>query len=148
MANDSVSRRDMLRLTGRIRRGQPRDGALAAAPRTASRPPLADGAELSERPHDGDGRGREVPTEDVDVAALARELVELYQPEAGTRNITLDYRGDGTAHIHGNRQLLAQAVVNLLENARLARAYEARHPFFGPCHWPSFRRSDAQHSLH
>jgi signal transduction histidine kinase len=64
-----------------------------------------------------DGRGREVPTEDVDVAALARELVELYQPEASTRNITLDYRGDQAAHIHGNRQLLAQAVVNLLENA-------------------------------
>jgi signal transduction histidine kinase len=64
-----------------------------------------------------DGRGREVPTEAVDVAALARELVELYQPEAGTRNITLDYQGDTSATIHGNRQLLAQAVVNLLENA-------------------------------
>ncbi|MET0533769.1 MAG: HAMP domain-containing sensor histidine kinase [Steroidobacter sp.] len=64
-----------------------------------------------------DGRGREVPTEDVDVAALARELVELYQPEAGTRNITLDYRGADAAHLHGNRQLLAQSVVNLLENA-------------------------------
>ena len=33
-----------------------------------------------------DGRGREVPTEEVDVAALARELVELYQTEAGTRD--------------------------------------------------------------
>ncbi|MBM0103551.1 HAMP domain-containing histidine kinase [Steroidobacter sp. S1-65] len=64
-----------------------------------------------------DGRGRDVPTEDVDVAALARELVELYQPEAGNRNISLDYRGDTTAILHGNRQLLAQAVVNLLENA-------------------------------
>jgi signal transduction histidine kinase len=64
-----------------------------------------------------DGRGRDVPTEDVDVAALARELVELYQPEAGNRNISLDYRGDATASVHGNRQLLAQAVVNLLENA-------------------------------
>ncbi len=53
----------------------------------------------------------------MDVAALARELVELYQPEAGNRNISLEYQGDTTASIHGNRQLLAQAVVNLLENA-------------------------------
>jgi signal transduction histidine kinase len=64
-----------------------------------------------------DGRGREVPTEDVDVAALASELVELYQPEAGTRNISLDYQGDRATIIRGNRQLLAQAVVNLIENA-------------------------------
>jgi signal transduction histidine kinase len=64
-----------------------------------------------------DGRGRDVPTEEVDVAALARELVELYQPEAGNRNINLEYQGDGTACVHGNRQLLAQSVVNLLENA-------------------------------
>ncbi len=64
-----------------------------------------------------DGRGREVPTEELDVAALVRELVELYQPEAGTRDISLDYRGDATASVRGNRQLLAQAVVNLIENA-------------------------------
>jgi signal transduction histidine kinase len=64
-----------------------------------------------------DGRGREVPTEEVDVAALARELVELYQPEAGTRNVNLDYQGDADATVRGNRQLLAQAVVNLIENA-------------------------------
>jgi signal transduction histidine kinase len=64
-----------------------------------------------------DGRGREVPTEDVDVAALVNELVELYQPEAGTRDVSLDYEGDPAATIRGNRQLLAQAVVNLIENA-------------------------------
>jgi signal transduction histidine kinase len=64
-----------------------------------------------------DSRGREVPTEEVDVAALVGELVELYQPEAGTRHINLDYRGEDTTVIRGNRQLLAQAVVNLIENA-------------------------------
>jgi signal transduction histidine kinase len=64
-----------------------------------------------------DGRGHDVPTESVDVAALARELVELYQPEAGNRNISLEYQGDSTACVQGNRQLLAQSVVNLLENA-------------------------------
>jgi signal transduction histidine kinase len=64
-----------------------------------------------------DSRGREVPTEEVDIAALVGELVELYQPEAGTRHINLDYRGEDTTVIRGNRQLLAQAVVNLIENA-------------------------------
>lgn len=64
-----------------------------------------------------DGRGSDVPTEDVDVAELAEELVELYQPEAGNRNISLEYQGDASAAVHGNRQLLAQALVNLLENA-------------------------------
>jgi signal transduction histidine kinase len=48
---------------------------------------------------------------------LARELVELYRPEAGTRDISLEYSGADKAAVHGNRQLLAQAVVNLIENA-------------------------------
>lgn len=64
-----------------------------------------------------DSRGHEVPTEPVDIAALARELVELYRPEAAARNLTLDYGGAETATVRGNRQLLAQAVVNLIENA-------------------------------
>lgn len=64
-----------------------------------------------------DGRGREVPTEQVDLAALARELVELYRPEASDRSISLEYRGVDSASLQGNRQLLAQALVNLLENA-------------------------------
>lgn len=64
-----------------------------------------------------DGRGRDVVTEDVDLAALAREMVELYQPEASTRDIALEYVGRDDAKLRGNRQLLAQAIVNLLENA-------------------------------
>ena len=64
-----------------------------------------------------DGRGRDVVTEDVDLAALAREMVELYQPEAGTRDIALEYAGRDNAKLRGNRQLLAQLIVNLLENA-------------------------------
>jgi signal transduction histidine kinase len=64
-----------------------------------------------------DGRGREVPTEAVDLAALSRELVELYRPEAATREIALEYSGADSATTHGNSQLLAQALVNLIENA-------------------------------
>jgi len=64
-----------------------------------------------------EGRGRDIPTEPVDLAALARELVELYRPEAATRDITLEYRGAEAANTHGNSQLLAQVLVNLIENA-------------------------------
>jgi signal transduction histidine kinase len=64
-----------------------------------------------------DGRGRSVEAEDVDLAALAREIVELYQPEAGDRQILLEYEGNAAAPMRGNRQLLAQALVNLIENA-------------------------------
>src|SRR5688500_15778615 len=64
-----------------------------------------------------EGRGRDVPTEAVDLAALARELVDLYRPEAATREITLEYRGADAATTRGNSQLLAQVLVNLIENA-------------------------------
>jgi signal transduction histidine kinase len=64
-----------------------------------------------------DGRGSEVAVEQIDLAALAREMAELYQPEAGTHDITVEYRGEDSAMLPGNRQLLAQAIVNLLENA-------------------------------
>ncbi|MDY0067113.1 MAG: HAMP domain-containing sensor histidine kinase [Steroidobacteraceae bacterium] len=61
--------------------------------------------------------GAAAAKEPVDLAALARELVELYTPEAATRDVALRYSGAATAVIHGNRQLLAQAFVNLIENA-------------------------------
>ena len=64
-----------------------------------------------------DSRGRDVATESVDLSALARELVELYQPEAHTRSIALTCSCDANATVRGNRQLLAQVLVNLLENA-------------------------------
>lgn len=64
-----------------------------------------------------EGRGRAVPTQEVNLATLARELVELYTPEAGERSVALSYRGVDAATIRGNRQLLAQALVNLIENA-------------------------------
>jgi signal transduction histidine kinase len=57
--------------------------------------------------------------EPLDVAALARELVELYAPEARERGLALTCTAaDGVAaSVRGNRQLLAQLLVNLLENA-------------------------------
>lgn len=67
---------------------------------------------------EAEGRGRESAPENIDLGALTREIVELYRPEAGARRITLEYSGQSEeAPISGNRQLLAQAIVNLLENA-------------------------------
>ena len=64
-----------------------------------------------------DGRAFEMSQEELDLAGLARELVDLYQPEAGARGIALACNASGPALMRGNRQLLAQALVNLLENA-------------------------------
>lgn len=64
-----------------------------------------------------DGSAHELPTQAVDLAQLARELVDLYTPEAGERDIALTYSGAETAATRGNGQLLAQALVNLIENA-------------------------------
>lgn len=64
-----------------------------------------------------DGRSRVLAQENVDLANLAREIVDLYQPEAGTHGIALSFQGAGPAMLSGNQQLLAQALVNLVENA-------------------------------
>jgi signal transduction histidine kinase len=64
-----------------------------------------------------EGHGNELALEPVELSALARELVDLYQPEAGARGLTLTFSGAEIANLYGNQQLLAQALVNLLENA-------------------------------
>lgn len=67
---------------------------------------------------EAEGRGRESEPEDIDLGALTQEIVELYRPEAGARKLTLEYSGAGEEmRVRGNRQLLAQAIVNLIENA-------------------------------
>lgn len=64
-----------------------------------------------------DAHARELALEDVDLGALAREIVDLYQPEAATRGHTLVRSGIDHVVLRGNQQLLAQALVNLVENA-------------------------------
>ncbi len=53
----------------------------------------------------------------VDVGELADELVELFEPVARERGLTLTGRTDRGVIVEGNRQLLAQLITNLLENA-------------------------------
>jgi len=52
----------------------------------------------------------------VDLARLASDAVELYEPAATDRDITLVSQGSAPA-IQGHGQLIAQALSNLLENA-------------------------------
>jgi len=53
----------------------------------------------------------------VDVGELAEELAELFEPVARERDLTLTARVERGVIVEGNRQLLAQLITNLLENA-------------------------------
>ncbi|OQX04801.1 MAG: two-component sensor histidine kinase [Thiothrix lacustris] len=54
---------------------------------------------------------------EVDLTLLIEELADLYTAVAEEQNLTLSYRAAPGLQIHGNRQLLAQAITNLLDNA-------------------------------
>lgn len=54
---------------------------------------------------------------EVDLAPLLRDVVELYEPLAEEREITLGTDFGHTACVTGERNLLFQAVANLLDNA-------------------------------
>lgn len=54
---------------------------------------------------------------DIDLSALARSVGEAYQPAAEDSGHTLDIRIEDGVHLIGDRQLLAQMISNLVENA-------------------------------
>lgn len=54
---------------------------------------------------------------DVDVSAVVADLAELYGPVAEDEGITLTTSIAEGVHLHANRELIGQAMVNLLENA-------------------------------
>jgi signal transduction histidine kinase len=58
-----------------------------------------------------------VAREPVDLSELVGSMVELYAPVSEERGITLDSAVAGGAQVLGSRQLLAQALANLLDNA-------------------------------
>ncbi len=53
----------------------------------------------------------------VDLSEVASDVVELYQPLAEEHGLTLALRGQLGVSVQGNRQLLLQAVSNLIDNA-------------------------------
>jgi signal transduction histidine kinase len=60
----------------------------------------------------------ELKTEDLDLAKLTSELVELIRPEAERNQVQMDIRGlDSPAPMSGDADLLKQALMNVLRNA-------------------------------
>ena len=62
----------------------------------------------------GTGRAEMGP---VDLEGLADDVAELYEPAAEEKGLRLERALAGPAEVAGNRQLLFQALANLLDNA-------------------------------
>ncbi len=54
---------------------------------------------------------------DFDAAEIARDVGELYEPLAEERGIVLKVEADSEAPVKGNRELVSQALANLVDNA-------------------------------
>lgn len=55
--------------------------------------------------------------EEFDAGELLRDVVELYEPVAEEAGLGIDASGVGLLRLSGNRQLIVQAVANLIDNA-------------------------------
>lgn len=55
--------------------------------------------------------------EPVQIPALVAGVVELYEPLAEEKGVTLELMPSGAATVRGNKSLIAQALANLLDNA-------------------------------
>jgi signal transduction histidine kinase len=54
---------------------------------------------------------------DIDLTQIAREVVELFDPSAEEKGVTLRFFGDGKTPVYGDRDLLFDALSNLVDNA-------------------------------
>src|ERR1700759_2586904 len=54
---------------------------------------------------------------DFDAAEIARDVGELYEPLADDKGIALKVEADSRGQVHGNRELIGQALANLVDNA-------------------------------
>jgi len=62
------------------------------------------------------GQARENMSE-FDVAEIAHDVGELYEPLAEEKGITLKVEADAPAPVKGNRELISQALANLVDNS-------------------------------
>jgi signal transduction histidine kinase len=62
------------------------------------------------------GQARENMTE-FDASAIARDVGELYEPVADEKGIALKIEANAAAPVRGNRELVSQALANLIDNA-------------------------------
>jgi signal transduction histidine kinase len=65
--------------------------------------------------------------ETLDVSELVRDVAELYEPVAEERGLALRCETGEPIPVHANRQLLGQAIANLIDNAIKYGASEAGH---------------------
>ena len=56
-------------------------------------------------------------TSEVDLAAIMRDVVELYEPAAEEAGVTLTAEDCAEAKVIGNRELIGQALSNIVDNA-------------------------------
>ncbi|MCV3210433.1 HAMP domain-containing histidine kinase [Mesorhizobium sp. YC-39] len=56
-------------------------------------------------------------TNRVDLAAAVRDVVELYEPVAEEAGVTLESSVEGNFAVDGNRELIGQALSNIVDNA-------------------------------
>lgn len=54
---------------------------------------------------------------DFDVASVASDVGELYEPVAESRDVTFEGEIDPNLYVHGSRELIGQAIANLVDNA-------------------------------
>jgi signal transduction histidine kinase len=66
---------------------------------------------------DAEAGARRADMTSVDLGSVVQDVVELYRPLAEERGASLDLNLHGNATAQGNRQLLFQAVANLIDNA-------------------------------
>jgi signal transduction histidine kinase len=62
------------------------------------------------------GQARDDMTE-FDAAEISHDIGELYEPLAEEKGIALKVDADSPAPVHGNRELVSQAIANLVDNA-------------------------------
>jgi len=62
------------------------------------------------------GQGRD-DMQEFDAAEIAHDVCELYEPLAEEKGIALKVEADTTAPVKGNRELVSQALANLVDNA-------------------------------
>lgn len=62
------------------------------------------------------GQARDNMSE-FDAAAVAHDVAELYEPVAEDKGISLTVEADASLPVNGNRELVSQALANLIDNA-------------------------------
>jgi signal transduction histidine kinase len=62
------------------------------------------------------GQARE-NMKDFDASEIARDVGELYEPLAEEKGIALEVKAPLPVTVHGNRELVSQAIANLIDNA-------------------------------